>query len=568
MRVTIPGVRAPASDLVAHFGGRPISGRSGDTVAAALVDAGEAAGGGARGVYCGMGVCHECLVCIDGIPGQRACMTPLGDGMRIERQPARPQLAEVADEPPLRARELACDVLVVGGGPAGMAAAVAAAEAGLDVVLVDERPKLGGQYYKQPAAAVDERRLDRQFLAGRRLADRVRAAGATVLGGVQVWGACGPQEILATSAEARWTLRPRRLVLAAGAYELGVPLPGWTLPGVIATGAAQTLLRAHQVAPGRRVLVSGNGPLNMQLAAELVRCGVEVVALAELAPVTRPSRLVSAARMMAAAPDLVRDGLGYWATLLRARVPVMNGSAVVRCEGGARVVRATVARIDARGRPLPGSERTFSVDCVCLGFGFLPSNELSRALGCRHDVDPERHELVVRRDVRGRTSVDGVWVVGDAGGIGGARLAQAGGLLAGADVARSLVAAVPDADLRRADRDRRRSSRFQDALWRLYAAPRIVDQLADEDTEICRCEGVRKAAVDAALDEDIGHIGALKRVTRAGMGGCQGRYCGTLLAEMTARRLGRALDEHAWFAPSAPFKPTTIAALAGRPEAS
>ena len=349
-------------------------------------------------------------------------------------------------------------------------------------------------------------------------------------------------------------------------------LPGWTLPGVISTGAAQTLLRAHQVAPGRRVLVSGNGPLNMQVAAELVRAGVEVVALAELAPLIHPSRAAAAARMLAAAPDLVRDGLRYQAVLARARVPLARGSAVVRCDGTDRVERATVARIDAAGRPVSGTERTFDVDAVCLGFGFLPANELSRALGCRHAVDPERHELVVRRDANGRTSVDGVWVAGDAGGIGGARLAQATGLLAGADVARSLGAALPRAllaDLRRAERDRRRGARFQAALWRLYAAPRLVDQLAGAATEICRCESVPKADVDAALAEDIAHIGALKRLTRAGMGGCQGRYCGTLLAEMVARnpaRPPRALDEHAWFAPSAPFKPTPIAAVAGRHE--
>jgi NADPH-dependent 2,4-dienoyl-CoA reductase/sulfur reductase-like enzyme len=556
MRVSIPGVRAPTTELVVHFEGRPITGRPGDTVAAALTNAGELAcreieNGGSRGLFCGMGVCQECLLTIDDVPGRRACMTAAKDGMRVERQPARPHLEDVADEPAQEDRELAPDLLVVGGGPAGMAAAATAAEAGLDVVLVDERPKLGGQYFKQPAAAVDERRLDGQFQAGRRLAERVRAAGVTVLGGTQVWGAFGPQEILATSAEARWTLRPRRLVLAAGAYERGVPLPGWTLPGVITTGAAQTLLRAHQVAPGRRVLVSGNGPLNMQVAAELVRAGVDVVALAELAPVLR--RIVATARMMAAAPDLIRDGLGYAATLRRARVPLMTGSAVVRCEGEGRVERATVAKIGG-----PHTARTFEVDAVCLGFGFLPSNELSRALGCRHDV--ERHELVVGRDERGRTSVDGVWVVGDAGGIGGARLAQAAGVIAGADVARSLGAKPPD--VRAAERDRNRSARFQAALWRLYEAPRLVDQLADDDTEICRCESVRKATVDAALDEDIAHIGALKRLTRAGMGGCQGRYCGTLLAEMAARRSNRALDEHAWFAPGAPFKPTPIAAIA------
>ena len=181
MRVSIPGVRPPVTEVMFHFGGRPISGRPGDTVAAALIDAGELgcrelADGSVRGVFCGMGVCHECLVTVDGVPGRRACMTALQDGMRVERQPARPELPAVADEPALSDRELACDVLVVGGGPAGMAAAAAAAEAGLDVVLVDERPKLGGQYYKQPAAHRRRARA-RPAVPGRAPARPARAGG-------------------------------------------------------------------------------------------------------------------------------------------------------------------------------------------------------------------------------------------------------------------------------------------------------------------------------------------------------------------------------------------------------
>ncbi|MEP6812478.1 MAG: FAD-dependent oxidoreductase, partial [Actinomycetota bacterium] len=169
--------------------------------------------------------------------------------------------------------ELAPDVLVVGAGPAGLAAAVAAAEAGADVVLLDERPKLGGQYFKQPSDGLtfDESQLDPQYRAGRDLIARVRTLGVRVLGATQVWAAFERDEILATDAAMSYALRPRRLVLATGAYERGVPLPGWTLPGFTTTGAAQTLLRSYAVVPGRRVLVSGNGPLNVQVAAELVR---------------------------------------------------------------------------------------------------------------------------------------------------------------------------------------------------------------------------------------------------------------------------------------------------------
>lgn len=579
MRISSRGID-PADDAIGlTFDGHPVLARRGDSLAAALVDAGElgcreTAGGDLRGVFCGMGVCQECLLVVDGVPGQRACMTAVRDGMSVERQPARVSLAEVApllSPPSSDERQLTADLVVVGGGPAGLAAAAIAAEAGLDVVLADERSRLGGQYFKQPAAAderVDETGLDAQFRAGRRLVERVRRAGVRVLGGVQVWGAFGAGDLRASGAGARWVLRPRRIVIAAGAYERGVPLPGWTLPGVMATGAAQTLLRAHQVAPGARVLVSGNGPLNMQVAAELVAGGAKVVALAELAPFTSARRASALMRMAAAAPDLIRDGARYQATLFRARVPVLAASVVVGCEGDEAVRRAVVARIGPDGRAVPGTERGYDVDAVCVGFGFLPSNELSRALGCRHRVDAARHELVVERDALGRTSVEHVWVVGDAGGIGGARLAQAAGARAGADVARSLGIPLPGRlreELRAAGRARRRALRFQAALGDLYAAPYLVDELAEDDTLICRCESISRGTVEAALDDELAHIGTLKRATRAGMGGCQGRYCASLLGEMAARRSGRALDERSGFAPSSPFRPTPIAVIAGRP---
>jgi NADPH-dependent 2,4-dienoyl-CoA reductase/sulfur reductase-like enzyme len=571
VRATVPGVRPSRAQVAITFEGRRLACFAGDSVSAAMIDAGElvcreAADGSPRGVFCGMGVCHECLVTIDGRPGQRACMTPVRDGMEVGIQPPRPSLAGVPPQPSPVHRELACDVLVIGAGAAGMTAASIAAEAGLDVVLVDERPKLGGQFYKQPAreGASDEAALDPQYRAGRALIERLERSGCQILSQTQVWAVFGPHEIAAVSPAESLVLRPRRLVLATGAYERGVPLPGWTLPGVMTTGAAQTLLRAYQVVPGRRVLVAGNGPLNMQVAAELVRAGAQVVALAELAARPVPGRLEPAARMLVLAPDLIRDGLGYQRTLRRAGVPTLYRSALVRAEGERSVARATVARIGVDGRAIEGSERTFEVDAVCMGYGFLSSTELSRAAGCRHAFDPEQGQLVVVRDGRGRTSLDEVWAIGDGAGVAGARVAHGLGVLAALDIARGLgVAPAPSAiaEERVVERALRRATRFQQSLWRVYRAPRLTDQLARDDTEICRCESVSRGVIAAAVDGGIEHVGAIKRATRAGMGGCQGRYCGIVLAEVSARSSGHELGEYSLFSPTAPIKPTRIGSL-------
>jgi hypothetical protein len=254
--------------------------------------------------------------------------------------------------------------------------------------------------------------------------------------------------------------------------------------------------------------------------------------------------------------------------LRRRRVQLLTRSALVRVEGDGRVERAVVARIAPDGTPVDGSERAFAVDAVCVGFGFEPQTELARSLGCEHRWNATLRQMTtVAREDDGRTSVPHVWVAGDAGGIGGARVAQAVGTLAGLAAARSLRGTTtPQGQTaqRAARRDLARASRFQAALWKLYAAPRLLDQLADADTLICRCENVRRADLDAAAADGIAHIGAVKRATRAGMGACQGRYCGPLLAEIAARRRGGEPVEDDLFAPSAPVKPVTIDALARR----
>ena len=563
-----------------RFEGRGIPIRHGATVAAALVAAGELSlretrQGDRRGVFCGMGVCHECLVSIDGRPGQRACMTVARPGMSVSRQPALPQLrasaaaaaqdARAADE-----RTRRCDLLVVGGGPGGLTAAAIAAEAGLDVVLIDERPKLGGQYFKQPAGGPSASGLppDAQFAAGRALIDRVAAAGVDARTGVQVWGAFARDDIAAVSFDGRWRFVARCLVLAPGAYERGLPLPGWTLPGVMTTGAAQTLWRSYGTAPGRRVLVSGNGPLNMQVAAELTASGATVVGLAELARPGSPGRWPSLARMAVADRDLMRDGARYRATLARARVPVMYGSSVVRIEGEDRARAAVVMAMSTEGRPRHGTERRFEVDAVCLGFGFIPATEIARGLGCRHEHSTDAGHLITAANDRGATSCERVWVVGDGAGIGGARLAQAQGELAGLDAARALGAQVAPELLareRQSQASAARHRRFQAALGEVFLAPRLQEQLADPATILCRCEGVTLGQVQRALCDKLGDVGAIKRVTRAGMGLCQGRYCGPVIADMTARRTGQALHELSGFAPNPPIKPVEIGALIDAP---
>jgi NADPH-dependent 2,4-dienoyl-CoA reductase/sulfur reductase-like enzyme len=571
MRVNDPGILRTSERVAITFDGETIEAYPGEVVGAALTAAGHLSlrrthRGNARGLFCGMGVCSDCLVRIDGEPNQRACMTPVRAGMAIERQqdpiaspgPRAAQSREV---------ELNPDILVIGGGPAGLSAALAAARSGAKTLLVDERASLGGQFFKPLAAShrfAQDRPRDRQFAAGRALVRAVEAAGVEIMRGAEVWGAFAPDEVTLLAGGTDYVARPRRLILAPGAYERGVPIPGWTLPGFMTTGAAQTLLRAYQVAPGRRVLVAGNGPLNLQVAAELLRAGVEVVGLVGAAgsPAARLGALLAA---LVRAPDLICDGLGYRARLLLAGVPLFHRHAVLRAEGEGRIESVTIGRIDEAGNPVSGTERSFAVDAVLTGYGFQPSAEIARMLGCRHRFDSRRGTLVVERDGDGRTSQGDVFVAGDGGGLGGARVAMAHGFLAGVTAASDLGLKADAALLHEADGQRRTLKRhlaFQEALWRLYEAPRLSLQLATDDTVLCRCEEVTLGQIRAAFDEGTHAIGSAKRATRAGMGRCQGRYCASLLAELSSAASGAPLDEFSFFAPRMPVKPVPIAALA------
>ena len=554
-----------------QFEDRRIECRAGVSVAAALTAAGErtireAGPGDARGLFCGMGVCQECRVQVDGRSGVRACMTTVKDEMRVARMPER---AVPGDHPEEGAAEYlpdAPDLLVIGGGPGGLTAAAVAAETGADVAVIDERPAPGGQFFKQPAsAAVLPPSLsgDGQFERGRLLIERARRSGARILNGAEVWGAFAPNEFGVLKGGSSWIMRPKRTVVATGAYERGLPVPGWTLPGVMTTGAAQTLLRSYGVLPGQRLLVAGNGPLNLQVALELKRAGATVAAVAESARPPGRASPVDAVRLFGSAPRLTLDGLRYLAGLRAAGVPVLYRrvlKAVQTADGG---LAATLVRVGEEDGP---ADRTIEVDAVCVGYGFQPNNEVLRCLGCRHDHDERRGHLVTVRNEHCETTVPGIYAIGDCCGLGGAPAALEEGVIAACAAVRSLGLDLTAGHARareRAVRTLRRHRIFQAALWRVFDAPRYQTELATPDTLICRCERVRLSDLDAAVEEGNVTIGMLKRRTRLGMGPCQGRYCAPVAAAMLERLAGTRVDEFSLFAPRVPIKPVRVGDIAG-----
>jgi thioredoxin reductase/bacterioferritin-associated ferredoxin len=546
------------------FDGRPLEARRGESLAAALTAHGVRAfratkSDRPRGLFCGMGVCQDCLVEVDGRPNQRACMIKVEDSITVFPEahmrplPPAPLAAPPAEIGAMRVERP--QVLVIGGGPGGLSAAIAARRAGAKVVLLDERSQPGGQYYKQVAIS-GAAPPDAQHREGAALIATAERLGVEIRSNVLVWGAFEPREFVASGGAGTVRFEPEVAIVATGAYERAWPVPGWTLPGVMTTGAAQTLWRTARRLPGRRVLIAGNGPLNLQLAAELLEGGAEVAAVAEAAPAPQPRHWRELLAMAAASPRLLVDGLSYHARRLRGGAAMLYNMIVSRIEQAEAGLSVTLSPSDRAGSP-----RTFLVDTLCLGYGFEPSNEILRALGCGHDFDPARRHLVTRRDPDGRTDVSGVFALGDCTGLGGAKAALAEGRLAGLAAARDLglASGPPDAKTRSL---LSRHRAFQRALWALHEAAPFNPSLSEPETLICRCEEVTFAAIEQALGEGMSGIGAIKRRTRVGMGRCQGRYCAPVLEALLAARFGKSRDGFSGFAPRVPVKPVAIEDMA------
>jgi len=431
--------------------------------------------------------------------------------------------------------------------------------------MLEERPQAGGQYYKPVAPShLASAPPDKQFAEGAALFEAAQNAGVEIVQGATVWGAFAPDEVLALIDGEATLFQPRRLVLATGAYERAMPIPGWTLPGVMTTGAAQTLVRAYQVTPGERVVIAGNGPLNFQLAADMVALGVDVVALVESAPSPWPGGLGAMMRAFRAGPLKMLEGAGYFARLKRKGVPVLWSHIAVAAIGDDRVEQVRVAPVGTDGAYQLESAKSLSADTLCLGYGLVASCEIANALGCRMRIDP-RHlgTLSVETSDEGQTSIVGVFAIGDGADVKGAAVAEAAGVIAGATAGAQLRPDISADGLLTAAKDRRkRAEAFQEALWALFKAPPArLDQVPDE-VILCRCEQLDFRRIREEISNGAASLAVLKRRARLGMGRCQGRYCTPVAANLLAGMTGRPRRLSDDFAPRLPAKPFPASALA------
>ncbi|MCZ7570859.1 MAG: NAD(P)/FAD-dependent oxidoreductase [Ardenticatenaceae bacterium] len=438
------------------------------------------------------------------------------------------------------------DVAIVGAGPAGLAAAREASQAGAKVVLIDQYLRPGGQYFRQlPPGFTGNSRPDwgEDEEKGSLLLQGTTSERIELLTDTVAFSIYGDKTLALARQNHFFQLRAQKLILATGAYERPVPFPGWTLPGVLSAGAMQTLVKIQRVLPGRRIVVAGAGPLLYVVAAMLVDAGADVGAVVDAARLRRGWRQIP--RLWRHWQPLLQ-GMEYLKQLRDAGVPVLTGHTILRAEGEEKVQRAVIVEVDNEWRPVPGTERSYDLDALCVSFGFLPSTELARLAGCNVVYRPDLGGFVPEHNQEMETSLAGVFVAGEVAGIGGAGIAMVQGRIAGIVAARQLGHINADAaeeQLASARKELAGLETFREAMNEMVGLRPAVWELMQDDTIVCRCQEVTKAELRDAARASTLSAREVKLRTWAGMGPCQGRFCGDVILRIMAEEKGVAIDQ-------------------------
>ncbi len=461
----------------------------------------------------------------------------------------------------------ACDLAIIGAGPAGMTAATAAAELGLNTVVLDEQPEPGGQIYRgiERLAATRPRHLDvlgPDYAAGLNLTRAFRNARSDYFDSAQVWQV-EPVEVGNRVFYKRHgtagILNAKKVLITVGAMERPMPVPGWTLPGVLTCGAGQTLLKANGLAPntsGGRFVLAGCGPLLLLLAAQLVRAGLKPAAILE----TTFNRWAALPHLpgFLFAPGYLGKGLALLRELKAAGIPMHKDVTHLAIKG------------DTQAREIEfvcnGKTHREPVDLVFLHQGVVPNGNLAWSINLAHAWDEAQRCYRPTLDDWGRSSVPSILVAGDAGGIVGAKGAEAMGHIAACTAAYDLGKVGVDefniniSEFRSTLSQHRAARPFLDALYR--PAQHWITP-PDADTIVCRCEEVRAGEIRRLVTEqNCPGPNQMKSFVRCGMGPCQGRLCGLTVVEMIAESRHVPVREVGYYRIRPPIKPVTVGDLA------
>jgi NADPH-dependent 2,4-dienoyl-CoA reductase/sulfur reductase-like enzyme len=409
-------------------------------------------------------------------------------------------------------------IIVVGAGPAGLAAAKSAASKGCHVTVIDSQPRGGGQYWRH-LTEVSGYKSNRSAAYLKELQQNKLITHIT---GAQVWSAeklGDGYQLNYLQAGVEKKIFAQKIILTTGAYDRTLPFPGWTTSGVMTPGGAQSLLKGHGVVAGKAIVVSGTGPFLLPVATALAKSGAHV----EIIEAQSPLRWVLSPLALLLNPGKFPELIHYASEITQSKIKVSFGSAVTEFQNGVAQVSKVRSNLSIRKKNV----RSIKADVVATGWGFLPDVTLGGILGCAQTLDGDE-TVVFKVDSEQRSSAQNIWVAGEATGIGGADLALAEGAIAGLSAAGSRI----PAGLRW---KRFTKKLFAKALQRSYPVGRGWQEWLRDETVICRCEEV----CSQEIIESVQELGAedartSKLFTRAGMGLCQGRICSRNVSDLVA----------------------------------
>jgi NADPH-dependent 2,4-dienoyl-CoA reductase/sulfur reductase-like enzyme len=448
--------------------------------------------------------------------------------------------------------------VVVGAGPAGVRAAQTLVAHGLRPVVIDEASRAGGQIYRRPPAGLAQRTARTLYGFESKRADAVHAAFDALRGRIDhhpdslVWNAQDHKlDVMHNPTCSTRRVPYSHLIVATGATDRVLPVPGWTLPGVYTLGGAQVALKFQGCAIGRRVVFMGTGPLLYLVAYQYAKAGVEVAAVLDTA---RLVDQIAATPAMLTQPAVFAKGVYYVGWLRAHGVALHSGVRPLRVLGDEAQGRVTgVAWQDGN------EERALACDAVGFGYALRSETQLADLLGCRFDYAPMHRAHLPVRDAAGRSSVEGVYLAGDGAGIMGADAAEWAGERAALALLTDNGVAVETARAAELERKLDKLAGFRQGLERAFPVPQDWAAHASDDLVICRCENItagtlRQTVATAGADE----MNRLKALSRVGMGRCQGRMCGVAAAEILAHATGQPLQQVGRLRGQAPIKPIPI----------
>jgi NADPH-dependent 2,4-dienoyl-CoA reductase/sulfur reductase-like enzyme len=457
-------------------------------------------------------------------------------------------------------------VIMVGSGLAGLAAADLLCRHGLDVLIIDENAHTGGQLLRKPPNSANGRRRfepDSFKRLGFRIAGRLAKHKVRLLKGTQVLGIYPENTLLLAH---HWgdvcEHRADTLILATGARERYLPFKGWTLPGVMSTGAAQILMKSSGILPGANHLIGGSGPLMFVLAAEILANRGSVQAVLDQSGLAAKLRVLNAGT--AVWPKLFEGALCLL-RLAAAKVPVKQSMRIVEARGSWELEAVVAARLDIRNRVIQGTERIYRTDSLAVGYGFAPNIELAQQAGCVLSHSADKGGWYVDVNATMATSVTNIYAAGEISGIAGAGKSLIEGRIAAWDILYRQGRVdwkQYEECIRPLIRQRRQQVRYGRFLNRLGRP--AADCYADipDETVICRCEEITLGEIRKQLNNGFFTMNSIKKSTRCGMGHCQGRTCGPIVFDIIHSSGQISAQTIGWTVSRAPVRTVALGAVA------